>query len=312
MIALSISSLINHIRQGDPAIEIYKQATLGDVDFITGDYLAEVNIAQNAEAFALGSHPGFETSELKGLEKTLDAINDKRIKVAINGGALNPKGLAEKVALGDFSGFTEPQYGGLDRFVDPGLPIAEVHDKGSCVITRHPRTRGVVNEDTIKCQLLYELQAQGKDTKGVLEVANIFKDISLKHFSGFHCALNISTAILRPYIAYYPALCQQAHLKEMAHLMEINEFGQAILTSSYPAGGAPAFSGQASTPRNSYNTSNPVAYTGSHRSIRLGDIALERSVDGGPNLNVCVFVRTEKQWEWLRSWLSYVSLYSSL
>ncbi|KAG8412239.1 hypothetical protein J3459_014742 [Metarhizium acridum] len=86
-------------RAGDPAIEIYKQATLGDVDFITGDYLAEVNIAQNAEAFALGSHPGFETSELKGLEKTLDAINDKRIKVAINGGALNPKGLAEKVAL---------------------------------------------------------------------------------------------------------------------------------------------------------------------------------------------------------------------
>lgn len=25
---------------GDPAQEMYKQATLGDVDFITGDYLA--------------------------------------------------------------------------------------------------------------------------------------------------------------------------------------------------------------------------------------------------------------------------------
>ena len=25
---------------GDPAYEMYRQATLGDVDFITGDYLA--------------------------------------------------------------------------------------------------------------------------------------------------------------------------------------------------------------------------------------------------------------------------------
>ena len=26
--------------KGDPAYEMYRQATLGDVDFITGDYLA--------------------------------------------------------------------------------------------------------------------------------------------------------------------------------------------------------------------------------------------------------------------------------
>ncbi|EOD51811.1 putative duf1446 domain-containing protein [Neofusicoccum parvum UCRNP2] len=83
---------------GDPAVEMYKQATLGDVDFITGDYLAEVNIAKNAEAFAAGQHPGYEPSAWEGLEMTIDVINEKRIKVALNGGALNPKGLAEKVA----------------------------------------------------------------------------------------------------------------------------------------------------------------------------------------------------------------------
>ncbi|KAG7133530.1 hypothetical protein HYQ45_008314 [Verticillium longisporum] len=48
---------------GDPPSEMYKQVKLGDVDFITGDYLAE-----------------------------------KKIKVAVNGGALNPQGLARKVA----------------------------------------------------------------------------------------------------------------------------------------------------------------------------------------------------------------------
>lgn len=34
----SIPSLIS--TKGDPAYEMYRQATLGDIDFITGDYLA--------------------------------------------------------------------------------------------------------------------------------------------------------------------------------------------------------------------------------------------------------------------------------
>ncbi|CEI67434.1 unnamed protein product [Fusarium venenatum] len=83
---------------GDPAVDMYKQATLGDVDFITGDYLAEVNMANNAEAYAKGLHPGYEPTALEALELSIDAIAEKRIKVAINGGALNPEGLAVKVA----------------------------------------------------------------------------------------------------------------------------------------------------------------------------------------------------------------------
>jgi hypothetical protein len=73
------------------------QAELGDVDFITGDYLAEVNIAENAQAHAAGNHPGWEQTAWEGIEQTIDLLNEKRIKVVINGGAHNPKGLAEKV-----------------------------------------------------------------------------------------------------------------------------------------------------------------------------------------------------------------------
>ena len=32
--------LLTWLSSGDPAYEMYRQATLGDVDFITGDYLA--------------------------------------------------------------------------------------------------------------------------------------------------------------------------------------------------------------------------------------------------------------------------------
>jgi hypothetical protein len=73
------------------------QAEFGDVDFITGDYLAEVNIAENAQAHAAGHHPGWEQTCWDGLEQTIEILAKKRIKVVVNGGAHNPKGLAEKV-----------------------------------------------------------------------------------------------------------------------------------------------------------------------------------------------------------------------
>lgn len=73
------------------------QAEFGDVDFITGDYLAEMNIAENAQAYAAGTHPGWEQTAWDGVEQTIDLLQEKRIKVIVNGGAHNPKGLAEKV-----------------------------------------------------------------------------------------------------------------------------------------------------------------------------------------------------------------------
>ncbi|MEV0092483.1 acyclic terpene utilization AtuA family protein [Streptomyces sp. NPDC050738] len=38
----------------------------------------------------------------------------------------------------------------------PGFPVAEVHADGSCVITKHPGTGGVVDVGTVTAQLLYE------------------------------------------------------------------------------------------------------------------------------------------------------------
>lgn len=73
------------------------QAELGDTDFVTGDYLAEVNIAENAQAHAEGKHPGWEKTAWDGIEQTIDLLNGKKIKVIVNGGAHNPRGLAEKV-----------------------------------------------------------------------------------------------------------------------------------------------------------------------------------------------------------------------
>ncbi|KAF1851405.1 DUF1446-domain-containing protein [Cucurbitaria berberidis CBS 394.84] len=83
--------------KADPGYHMRYQAELGDVDFITGDYLAEVNIAENAQAHAAGNHPGWEKTAWDGIEQSIDILHEKRIKVVVNGGAHNPKGLAEKI-----------------------------------------------------------------------------------------------------------------------------------------------------------------------------------------------------------------------
>jgi len=53
---------------------------------------------------------------------------------------------------GNYAFFRE--VGGLER---PGFPIAEMHEDGSCVITKHEGTGGLVSVGTVTAQLLYEI-----------------------------------------------------------------------------------------------------------------------------------------------------------
>lgn len=82
----------------DPGYQMYRQGLYGPVDAITGDYLAEMNLGSNAKAYREGRHAGWEPSAEEGLMQTLDLASEKKFKIVVNGGALNPKGLAEKVA----------------------------------------------------------------------------------------------------------------------------------------------------------------------------------------------------------------------
>lgn len=55
-----------------------------------------MNLAENATAYREGQHPGYEQTALDGLVESIDLIHKTGAKVVINGGSLNPAGLAEK------------------------------------------------------------------------------------------------------------------------------------------------------------------------------------------------------------------------
>lgn len=54
-------------------------------------------MAGSAIQRAQSNGPGWIQTAFDGIQLSLDLINEKRIKVVVNGGAMNPKGLAERI-----------------------------------------------------------------------------------------------------------------------------------------------------------------------------------------------------------------------
>ena len=79
---------------------------------------------------------------------------------------------------GNFSGFLSLVASGrADRPL--GFPLAEVAADGSCVITKHPGTGGVVSVDTVTAQLMYEIQSSlylGPDVATHLDTIQLSDD----------------------------------------------------------------------------------------------------------------------------------------
>jgi hypothetical protein len=77
---------------------------------------------------------------------------------------------------GNYAFFTEHAPEKLRR---PGFPLAEIHEDGSCVITKHPGTGGVVDVGTVTAQLLYETHGAryaGPDVTARLDTVRIGAD----------------------------------------------------------------------------------------------------------------------------------------
>jgi hypothetical protein len=82
---------------GDSPNAMARMVSDGNVDVITGDWLSEMNIAWNAIAKQSDPSLGYESGFYDQLERNLDDIVAKDIKVITNAGALNTEALTRKV-----------------------------------------------------------------------------------------------------------------------------------------------------------------------------------------------------------------------
>ncbi|MFI1289028.1 acyclic terpene utilization AtuA family protein [Streptomyces sp. NPDC020792] len=240
---------------GDRFDAVREMLTGGELDVLTGDYLAELTMLILARDRLKDPAAGYARTFLRQMEECLGLAHERSVKIVTNAGGLNPAGLAGRLRelaerlgipvrvahvegddltarlprapaggaplaahayLGGFGiaaclragadvvitgrvtdaalvtgpaaahfGWRPEEYdrlagavvaghvlecgaqatGGnyaffadhaLDRLRHPGFPLAEIHEDGSCVITKHPGSGGVVDVGTVTAQLLYE------------------------------------------------------------------------------------------------------------------------------------------------------------
>ncbi|MFH9014771.1 acyclic terpene utilization AtuA family protein [Streptomyces sp. NPDC017943] len=254
---------------GDRFDAVREMLTGGELDVLTGDYLAELTMLILARDRLKDPAAGYARTFLRQLEECLGLAQERGVRIVANAGGLNPAGLADAVRaladrlglrvrvahvegddltaahpgslaahayLGGFGiaaclregadvvitgrvtdaalvtgpaaahfGWRPDQYdrlagavvaghvlecgtqatGGNYAFFRegdvrrPGFPLAELHEDGGCVITKHPGTGGFVDVGTVTAQLLYETAGAryaGPDVTARLDTVRLTPD----------------------------------------------------------------------------------------------------------------------------------------
>nr|WP_061005707.1 acyclic terpene utilization AtuA family protein [Mycolicibacterium mucogenicum] len=92
---------------GDRLAAMHEMLAGGELDYLTGDYLAELTMMILARDRAKNPDLGYAKTFLRQLEQSLGLALDKGVKIVANAGGLNPAGLAAAVrALADKLGLS--------------------------------------------------------------------------------------------------------------------------------------------------------------------------------------------------------------
>jgi hypothetical protein len=106
---------------GDRLSAMREMLTGGDLDYLTGDYLAELTMLILARDRAKAPERGYAKTFLTQLEECLGLAHDSGVRIVANAGGLNPAGLADAVrAL-------------ADRL---GVPVRVAHVEGDDLLAR--------------------------------------------------------------------------------------------------------------------------------------------------------------------------------
>ncbi|MDT5391233.1 MAG: hypothetical protein QOE04_4874, partial [Mycobacterium sp.] len=82
---------------GDRHAAMRELITGGELDYVTGDYLAELTMLILARDRAKHPERGYAKTFLTQLEESLGLAMERGVKIVTNAGGLNPAGLASAV-----------------------------------------------------------------------------------------------------------------------------------------------------------------------------------------------------------------------
>ncbi|MFI0999925.1 acyclic terpene utilization AtuA family protein [Streptomyces galbus] len=108
---------------GDRSDALREMLTGGEVDVLTGDYLAELTMLILGRDRLKDPGAGYARTFLRQLEECLALVHDKRVKVVTNAGGLNPAGLAARVR---------------ELAERLGVPLRVAHVEGDDLTAAHP------------------------------------------------------------------------------------------------------------------------------------------------------------------------------
>jgi len=108
---------------GDRFDALREMLTGGDLDVLTGDYLAELTMLILARDRLKDPAAGYARSFLRQLEDTLGLAHERGVRIVTNAGGLNPAGLA----------------GAVRKLADRlGVPVRVAHVEGDDLTAAHP------------------------------------------------------------------------------------------------------------------------------------------------------------------------------
>ncbi|WP_261675204.1 acyclic terpene utilization AtuA family protein [Streptomyces lusitanus] len=108
---------------GDRSDALREMLTGGDLDVLTGDYLAELTMLILARDRLKDPSAGYARTFLRQVEDTLGLAHEKGVRIVTNAGGLNPAGLAQ--AVREVAGRL-------------GIPLRVAHVEGDDLTARHP------------------------------------------------------------------------------------------------------------------------------------------------------------------------------
>ncbi|MFD5713868.1 acyclic terpene utilization AtuA family protein [Streptomyces pharetrae] len=108
---------------GDRFDALREMLTGGDLDVLTGDYLAELTMLILARDRLKDPGAGYARTFLRQLEDTLGLAHERGVRIVTNAGGLNPAGLADEVRTL------------ADRL---GIPVRVAHVVGDDLTAAHP------------------------------------------------------------------------------------------------------------------------------------------------------------------------------